>query len=226
MKILLVADIESRALWDFYDPSRVEGVDLILSAGDLKPEYLEFLVTMVNCPLYYVRGNHDDRYEERPPEGCEDIDGRIVNAGGIRILGLGGSYKYNLSHNMYTEEEMSKRIRKVEKSVRKAGGVDILLTHAPAAGFGDLDDLPHRGFRCFNGLLEEFRPAYMVHGHVHKSYGGFERERTHRSGTRIINAYESAFLEAEPLSDPALGRSSFSGEKKRKFPFRRGVKAL
>lgn len=26
---------------------------------------------------------------------------------------------------------------------------DILLTHAPAAGINDMDDLPHRGFQCF-----------------------------------------------------------------------------
>ena len=31
---------------------------------------------------------------------------------------------------------------------------DILLTHAPCRGYGDMEDLPHRGFECFNDLLK------------------------------------------------------------------------
>ena len=71
MKLLLVADEEAPYLWDFYQPGRLDGIDLILSCGDLKQEYLEFLVTMGNKPLYYVHGNHDKGYEKFPPEGCE-----------------------------------------------------------------------------------------------------------------------------------------------------------
>ena len=44
MRILVVADEESKALWDFYDRSRTEGIDLIISCGDLHPDYLQFLV--------------------------------------------------------------------------------------------------------------------------------------------------------------------------------------
>ena len=62
MKILAIADTEERCLWECFRKERFEGVDLILSAGDLDPDYLEFLVTVINKPLIYVRGNHDDRY--------------------------------------------------------------------------------------------------------------------------------------------------------------------
>ena len=67
MRILAIADVESKALWDYYEPERVKGLDLIISCGDLAPEYLEFLVTMANCPLLYVHGNHDNRYINNPP---------------------------------------------------------------------------------------------------------------------------------------------------------------
>jgi hypothetical protein len=50
MRILLVSDEESPYLWDYYQPGRLEGIDLILSCGDLKPEYLSFLVTMSTAP--------------------------------------------------------------------------------------------------------------------------------------------------------------------------------
>ena len=81
MKILLISDTEEKAFWDNWTRATAESladVDLVLSAGDLNPLYLEFLVTMLNVPLVYVRGNHDGYYDERPPEGCENADGKIV----------------------------------------------------------------------------------------------------------------------------------------------------
>ena len=103
MKILLIADEENKALWDHYDSSRTEGVDLIISCGDLHPDYLQFLVTMTNCPLLYVRGNHDGVYDRNPPDGCISIDDRIYDYRGLRILGLGGSMRYRPGGDMYTE---------------------------------------------------------------------------------------------------------------------------
>ena len=95
MKILIVADEECLALWDYYVPGRLKPYELILSSGDLKGDYLSFLVTMARCPLMYVHGNHDDTYEEEPPEGCDSIDDKVVVYKGLRILGLGGSYPYS-----------------------------------------------------------------------------------------------------------------------------------
>ena len=89
MRLLLISDEEDRYLWDFYRPGCLDGFDIILSAGDLKAEYLSFLVTLSNLPLLYVHGNHDVRYDQAPPEGCECIDDRLVTVKGLRILGLG-----------------------------------------------------------------------------------------------------------------------------------------
>ena len=91
MKILVIADEESRSLWDYYTPDKLKDIDLILSCGDLKPEYLSFLVTMAHCPLLYIHGNHDGIYERKEPEGCICIENQIYEYKGIRILGLGGS---------------------------------------------------------------------------------------------------------------------------------------
>ena len=51
MKILAIADEESRYLWDFFDKSKLEGIDLILSAGDLDPRYLSILATFTHAPV-------------------------------------------------------------------------------------------------------------------------------------------------------------------------------
>ena len=183
MRILAVSDETSGYYYDYYVRGRLDEFDLILSCGDL-----EFLVTMAHCPLVYVRGNHDEGYTETPPEGCECVDGELLEIGGLRILGLGGAYEYRKGENMYSERKMKRRIRKLRRKLRKRGGFDILLTHAPARGLGDLDTLPHRGFECFLELLEEYRPRYHVQGHVHLNYGhGISRVLQHGE-TTVINA--------------------------------------
>lgn len=205
MKLLLIADKEEKYLWDHWSQQTAEDlsdIGLILSAGDLNATYLEFLVTMLNVPLVYVRGNHDEMYEENPPEGCICADGEIVEVEcykdplrrKVRILGLGGSMKYrDDSEDMYTEKEMSWRITRLWKQflrgrLRGKTGFDILLTHAPCKGHGDMDDLPHNGFECFNRLLEKYHPKLHVYGHIHREYGGFSRTITHPSGTLLVNA--------------------------------------
>lgn len=195
MKILLVSDEESPYYWDFYKPGRLDGIDLILSCGDLKPEYLTFLVTMGRAPLYYVRGNHDAGYEKRPPEGCECIENKLVTAGGLRILGLGGSPFYSGGPDQYTERQMSRRIWRAGFPIRHAGGVDLVVTHAPVRGCGDADDYAHRGFESFRPMLEKYRPRYLVHGHVHLRYGaGLPRVQQY-ADTTLVNACGYYILE-------------------------------
>ena len=195
MKILLVSDEEDKYLWDFYKPGRLKGIDLILSAGDLKAEYLSFLVTMANRPLLYVPGNHDGGYAQRPPEGCQCIDGKLVTVGGLRILGLGGSALYNGGPHQYTEKQMRRRIHRLRLKLALAGGVDIVLTHAPVRGFGDEDNMTHRGFEAFLPLLDQYQPRYLVHGHIHQRYGA-NRPRCHQYGeTTIVNATGRYILE-------------------------------
>ncbi len=188
MKLLLVADEEDPFLWDYYRPGRLSGYDMILSAGDLKPNYLDFLVTMANRPLLYVHGNHDVCYDSQPPEGCDCIDGKLTVCKGLRILGLGGSALYNGRPYQYTEKQMEKIIRKTRRSVRKAGGVDIILAHAPPRGYGDGDDLAHRGFECFLPLMDEYQPRYFIHGHQHLNYSTSSQRILQYNGTSIINA--------------------------------------
>lgn len=195
MKILFVADEESKMIWDFFRKEDYEDIDLIISCGDLKPEYLSFMATMIGVPVLYICGNHDDKYEKHPPEGCICIEDNIYNFNGIRILGLGGSYRYKPGGNQYTESEMKKRVKKLFLKLRMNRGFDILVTHSPALGLHDGEDLCHKGFDVFNKLIDTYHPRYFVHGHVHMNYGRqFPRED--RTGdTCVINAYEKYIIE-------------------------------
>lgn len=196
MKILLVSDHEEPYIWDYFDRERFRDVELILSCGDLKGEYLSFLVTMINAPLFYVPGNHNKSYILHPPEGCVSADDTVLTHSGIRIAGLGGCMNYNNQEFQYTEEQMEKRVRKLGRKIRKQKGVDILLTHAPAFGLGDGDDLAHLGFRSFVGILDEYAPKYFFHGHQHLNYKSQSRVRQYKD-TTIINAYGYHLVDCE-----------------------------
>ena len=188
MKILTLADEECLALWDYYTPGKLSDYDMILSCGDLKASYLSFLVTMGKAPVFYVHGNHDGNYREYPPEGCECIDDRIITYRGLRILGLGGSMRYNPGD------------RKLKRKIRRAGGIDIVVTHAAPQGLGDAEDYAHRGSEALRELLDEYHPRYLVHGHIHLSYGHEIPREMQYNDTTIINAYERYVIDVEPVT--------------------------
>lgn len=195
MKILAVADEESPALYDYYTPGKLNGYDLILGCGDMKAEYLTFLVTMSHARLLYVHGNHDEKYLSSPPEGCDCIDDHLVVYNGIRILGLGGCKRYHPGPFQYTETEMKWRLARLQFALWRAGGVDVVLTHAPVRGYGDLDDPAHQGFSAFLRLLDRCHPLYLLHGHVHLRYAqDLSRMQTYGS-TSIINVSDRYELE-------------------------------
>ena len=207
MKILTVSDEECPFLWDYYIPGKLDGYDLIISCGDLSSKYLSFLVTMAKCPVLYVHGNHDTGYRNNPPEGCDCIDDALVVYNGIRILGLGGCRKYHPGAHQYTEKQMRRRIFRMMWQIRKLGGVDIVVTHAPPEGLGDDDDPAHWGFAAFREFLDKYHPAYFVHGHVHMTYGhNIPRVRDY-NGTTLINAYERYTLELPDRDFPAKQRN-------------------
>ncbi len=195
MKILFIADQESEAYWDYFRKEDFAGIDLIVSCGDLKAAYLSFLATMVSVPVLYVHGNHDDKYKIDPPEGCICIEDQIYEFDGIRLLGLGGSHRYKHGDNQYTNKQMRKRVRRLRYKLWKSKGFDILVTHSPARGVHDDEDLCHQGFHVFNELIEQYHPKYFVHGHVHMNYGRkFPREDL-VGDTKVINAFEKYIIE-------------------------------
>ena len=205
MRILAISDVPESWLWERWDRERVAGVDLIISCGDLPATYLEHIVTLANVPLLYVQGNHDTAYDDHAPEGCISIDGRLRDFCGLRIMGLGGSIRYNDEVYGFTEAEMARKAARMALLASATGGVDVIVTHAPLRGYGDLDDLPHRGFEALGRLVERTRPRYLLHGHVHMEYGRIERVREHPCGTTIVNACGSYVLD---IPDESIGGRS------------------
>lgn len=207
MKILTVSDEECPALWDYYAPGKLDEYDLIISCGDLKAEYLSFLVTMAKCPVLYVHGNHDTGYARKRPEGCDCIDGKVVVYNGVRILGLGGCRRYHSGAHQYTESQMRRRIGKLRYALWRTKGVDIVVTHAPARGLGDAEDPAHWGFESLVELLDRHQPEYMLHGHVHMRYGRENVRKRQYGKTTIINASERYAFEIPDKPFPEKHRN-------------------
>ncbi len=197
MRIMVIADEESAWLWDHFEREKLAGIDLIISCGDLNPRYLSFLATFTSAPVLYVHGNHDEKYETVPPEGCICIEDQVYVHEGIRILGLGGSMRYRPGMHQYTEKDMRRRVKKLWFRLLRSHGFDILVTHAPAYQLGDGRDLPHQGFRVFVELLEKYRPRYFLHGHVHLTYGHAVKRFDKFGETQIINGYERFVFDYE-----------------------------
>lgn len=181
---------------------RYSDIDLIVSCGDMPPVYLEFIVSILNIPLFYVRGNHDERYHETPPGG-DDLHNRIMHFKGLTFAGLEGSMRYNRGAIQYTEAEMRRKVigyaPRIMLEKLKGNQVDVLVTHSPPRGIHDAEDLPHRGFKSMLNFIDWYQPRYMLHGHVH-TYDRRKRTRTQHENTCIINVNPVTVLEIEPSS--------------------------
>ena len=206
MKILAISD---KIVDIIYTPSieeRLADVDLIISSGDLPNNYLEFIVTILNKPLFYVFGNHhrkvtytDKGKKTGGPEGCINIDNRIIEYNGLLIGGLEGSMRYSPGEHQYTDFEMCMKINRLrprlyKNKLFKKRFIDILVTHAPPYKIHDEEDLCHRGFKSFNKFIESYKPKYLIHGHIHY-YGCGNKWLTEVNGTKVINAYGYQIIE-------------------------------
>lgn len=196
MKTLCVADTVVKELLDLAGGGpAIADVELLLSCGDLPPEYLTALRARYDAPLLYVLGNHDLRYQTAPPVGCTSVDRRLIILGGKKVVGFSGSRWYNGNINQYTEEQMGGFIRKLRFTLWRNKGIDVVLTHAPPRYIHDAEDLCHRGFRSFRGFIDKYRPRHFLHGHIHALFDSEEERLTSLDSTQVINCYGYHLLE-------------------------------
>lgn len=221
MNILCVSDTIDPLVYSSNIKRRYKDIDLVLGAGDLPMNYLGFIASSLNCPLLFVFGNHNlaryetfkggDRPDFDPKEeassstyylrrtyGATYIGDKLMRVKGTLFAGLGGSARYNHGRNQYTEFQMYCKIirlmpRLLLNKIRFGRFIDILLTHAAPRGVNDLNDSCHLGFRAFKWFIKMFRPAYLIHGHIHLYDFNAERVATYLN-TTVINVYSRYVL--------------------------------
>ncbi len=196
LKILAVSDFIDKSLTKMVEEKTIQPVDLIISCGDLAPEYLSFLKNKLEKPLFYVKGNHDIRYNNPSTLlGCENIHAKLVRFKTLNILGLEGSIWYSGGVNQYTDGQMDKIIFRMWFSLWKKGGVNLVVTHAPPKNIQDGPDHCHTGFGSFVKLIAKRKPDYFIHGHIHKEFKNFEERTTIVNSTKVINTCGFTILE-------------------------------
>ena len=213
MKILCVSDQIDPLIYSNTIKQRYADVDIILSAGDLPMDYLDFIISTLNKPLYFIIGNHhtgeysyynstDLMYSydiENHSHGGTYIDTKVKFEEGLLIAGLGGCMRYNQGENQFSNFQMNIRILKLLPALFfnrlfKGRFLDVLLTHASPRGIHDREDKCHMGFKCFLWFMKLFKPRYLVHGHIHL-YDLSEVRTTRYCNTLVVNAYSHYLLD-------------------------------
>jgi Icc-related predicted phosphoesterase len=197
IKILSVSDVVDPMLHRHAGRESFKDIDVIISCGDLPPEYLTRLLNAFNVPLYFVSGNHDIRYMDKLPQGGFDLHGRLETIKGLRFLGLEGSRWYNDGLYQYSEAQMRAIIRRLRPTIWWHGGIDVVVTHAPPRYIHDAEDLCHRGFKSFRWLIDKYQPNYFIHGHIHRHFSDPADRITVVDATKVVNTYGYNILEIE-----------------------------
>jgi Icc-related predicted phosphoesterase len=197
MKILSLSDIEVNLVYSPQIATRFRGVDLVIGCGDLQNYYLDYIVSMLNVPMYFVHGNHvhNDPTEPEDPQGGCNLHGRVMRdrMTGLLLAGLEGSMQYNFGPHQYSQSQMWMLAwmlgnRFFLNKMRFGRYLDVLVTHAPPWRIHDADDLPHRGFKAFRWLMRVYKPALLIHGHIHL-YRQDAVSETKFFDTRVINTF-------------------------------------
>ena len=217
MKILSVSDEESGLVYSTQIASRFRGTDLAISCGDLPNHYLDYMVSMLNVPLYFVHGNHVSVADESRPCGGTNLHRQVKYDphSGLLLAGIEGSIQYNFGRYQYSQEEMwflawGLSLSLMRNKMRFGRYLDVLVTHAPPWHIHDADDRPHQGIKAFNWLIRVYQPALHLHGHVHLYRQDAIRE-TLVGGTRVVNTYGYRFTTLELTPPPKQGKPNQAG---------------
>ncbi len=200
MRILSVSDTEIGFIYSPLIVEKFQSIDMVISCGDLPYYYLEYIISMLNVPLYYVKGNHASRVEftsggERTsPWGAVNIHQRVVEDDtGLLMAGLEGCVQYNRGPYQYTQGEYWMKVFRLIPGLminkaRFGRYLDVFVTHAPPWKIHDDVDLPHQGIKAFNWFNKVFQPTYHLHGHIHVYRNDVEIV-TQVENTTVINTY-------------------------------------
>jgi Icc-related predicted phosphoesterase len=204
MKILAVSD----AVVDWiYSPKiriTLSDIDLAIGCGDLPQYYLEFIISALDIPVFYVHGNHSQTLEDRSDNlhystGALDLHSRVRRYKGFTFAGVEGSLRYRAGEYQYTQFGMWLNVFKLVPSliinrIKTGNYLDVFITHAPPFGIQDQSDLPHQGIKAFLWFLNQFHPVYHLHGHIH-IYRPDMITETRYQHTKVVNVFRYRMIE-------------------------------
>jgi hypothetical protein len=200
IRILAASDEPDPAL-DFEGNRDALGpIDLVVGAGDLSPEQLQFLGDAFRAPLVYVRGNHDRGGPwpalDRLPEAAAGIDRRSLP--GVSVLAL----PWPAAGDGTAKREEAAAWRQVLRTVGLRlvlpwGGPWLVVSHVPPRGAGDTPGDPyHVGFAAYRAVLRRLQPRLWLHGHTTRASS--PTPVANLGMTTLVNVTGSALVELRP----------------------------
>lgn len=200
MRILAVSDQVNNLIYSSQAQLRFKDVQVVISCGDLPYYYIEYIVSSLNKPAYYVRGNHSVHEEisdgdiTSQPGGATNLHCRVMREPGLLLAGVEGCLRYREGAFMYSQAGMWRNVFSLLPGLllnrlRFGRYLDVFVTHAPPWGINDADDLPHRGIKAFLWLDRMFQPPLHLHGHTHLTHL-IRRQEVQLGRTKIVNVFD------------------------------------
>ncbi|MDJ0973317.1 MAG: metallophosphatase domain-containing protein [Planctomycetota bacterium] len=182
--------------------------DVLVHAGDLttrgtRPEVEAahaWLAALPHRHKVVVAGNHDWAFERDATwaratmTGVTYLEDAEALIDGIRFWGSPWQpWFFDWAFNLQRGAELAAKWAQIPD------GVDVLITHGPPAGHGDVT-WDGRGVGCADLLeaVQRVRPRVHVFGHIHEGYGTTESD-----GTTFINA-STCDLRYRPVNPPIV----------------------
>lgn len=188
LRILAASDIhgDSKISKKLADKAVKENVDLVVLCGDI----LGFTKTKdiikpfkdKNKKVLIVPGNWDSFATTdflANIYGVKNIHGYSVKYENIGFFGAGGAE--GPGPGRVTDKEILENLKKAYSSLK---GIEkkIMVTHMhPSNSISEFSGVP--GSKAITKAIKEFKPDFLIHGHIHEAAGMEQKIGT----TRVIN---------------------------------------
>jgi len=176
VKIVAIADTHGR-----HEEVGVPEADILVHAGDVTNAgsleelvaFNDFLGTLPHPHKIVIAGNHDFCFErerieaERTLTNATYLHDSDITIDGIRFYGSPWQPEFmNWAFNLPRGEALAQKWKQIPADT------DILITHSPPFGLGDLTRRGEQvGCKDLRRRLSEVRPSVHVFGHIHENTG-------------------------------------------------------
>lgn len=181
IKIILISDTHGMHI-GMVNNFILPDADMIIHSGDLSNvgavnEVNKFLIWFEDLPFkhkIFIAGNHDWLFEKTPSLAMDMVRGRNfhylentdITIEGIKIWGSPYTPRfYDWAFN--SDEEIKEYWDMIPNDT------DIVITHGPALGVGDLVLRDNRSVGCphLADTIQRIQPSLHVYGHIHCAHG-------------------------------------------------------